>query len=1255
MFRWYANAAKCYVFLSDVSARKRDSTGSVQVWESAFRKSRWHQRGWTLQELLAPRLVDFYSREGELLGDKGTLEGIIHETTGIPTAALRGQRLSDFSAKERMQWASNRKTTRLEDSAYCLLGIFDVAMPLIYGEGDKAFIRLKDEIAKSFRRQLVGTGRDVVSNPCSSDPSNPGPTCIATDNMSPLDRRKTFMASLSFDQMDSRRSTIKTAYSTTCQWLLKHPAYVAWVDPKQLEQHRGFLWINGKPGAGKSTLVKFAYARASNEKPDHEVLLSFFFNARGEQLERSTIGMYRALLFQLLDSAVDLQDLLDDFGHPLTGRVDQVWTIEELCKLVTAAVRKLGKRRLKCFIDALDECDEQEVQQMITFFEDLGQNAVDSGTKIYICFVSRHFPIIEIRHGRQLILEDQDGHAQDLAKYVQRHLQAGKSNVVGEVSTEILRKANGVFLWVVLVVNILNKEFKNGRLFAVKKRLQEIPPGLSDLFKDILRRDCANLDEFLLCLQWVLFAKRPLRREEFYYAMVSGLEPESEEITVWDSDRITEDYMNRFVLTSSKGLAELTRSKTPTVQFIHESVRDFLVKDKGLYEVWPNLGEDLFSSAHDRLKRCCQVYLNVDISSHISPPNPSVKSVSAAKHFRHSLTTSFPFLEYASQHVLYHADEAATAFPQDTFLADFVLEDWVKTTNLFARYDTHRHSPNASLLYVLSANNFARLIRTVCDARPVMGPHGERYHYPLFAALANGHREAVRALLHFSEDAEIPISMDLDDKRRFREVFAARNVDTPLLWALRNEHNTIADKIIQSTDFLIHTSEAERYEAFLMAVTKGHEPTVRVLLAADDSKTDCYEHPHRTVLPRAASYGYDGIVRLLIDNGADIETVDTSTGLGALHAAVKHGRESTVQLLLNMGANPNVVIDRFKEPLLWCHNDDIVRMLLDCGANANVTDQAGETPLSYHSRRFGSTSILQLLLERGADIEHIDREWDTALLRAVRADLTSTTQFLLDNGANTEARDIRGRTALHNATASGRENSTSILLLLLGKGVNIHQIDDRGMTALHHAASGHLLASTASTLLLLGRGANIEARDFEGKTALHHAVSSSPTSDLNSTVLILLERGANIEAVDGNGRTAFELSRCEKDDAVEAALQVFADQRHLVFVAAQIDYQASRKICASLETAESDDSAIFEEIQQAESSATTVSSSGLEMQGTGGKYEQWESFVWPQEPDLDDLGSSRFQEADWEQDAPLDGFTVEQDTDTSSPGDDLSF
>ncbi len=143
MFRWYRNAAQCIVWLADLPA----DDGVPQLAELA--QCRWFTRGWTLQELISPLAVDFFDSEWRARGDKLSLEESISQITGIDTSALRQVRpLGDFSVAHRMAWAAHRQTTRVEDMAYSLMGIFEVNFSLIYGEGTKAFRRLQEEIMK---------------------------------------------------------------------------------------------------------------------------------------------------------------------------------------------------------------------------------------------------------------------------------------------------------------------------------------------------------------------------------------------------------------------------------------------------------------------------------------------------------------------------------------------------------------------------------------------------------------------------------------------------------------------------------------------------------------------------------------------------------------------------------------------------------------------------------------------------------------------------------------------------------------------------------------------------------------------------------------------------------------------------------------------------------------------------------------------------------------------------------------------------
>jgi tetratricopeptide (TPR) repeat protein len=141
MFLWYKNATRCYVYLSDVSVPTATETLQRSQWEMSFRARAWFRRGWTLQELIAPVLVEFFSCKGRQIGDKISLDQLVHEITSIPLAALRNCPLDQFTTSERARWVENRETTEDEDMVYCLLGVLDVAMPTSYGEGREIALR----------------------------------------------------------------------------------------------------------------------------------------------------------------------------------------------------------------------------------------------------------------------------------------------------------------------------------------------------------------------------------------------------------------------------------------------------------------------------------------------------------------------------------------------------------------------------------------------------------------------------------------------------------------------------------------------------------------------------------------------------------------------------------------------------------------------------------------------------------------------------------------------------------------------------------------------------------------------------------------------------------------------------------------------------------------------------------------------------------------------------------------------------------
>jgi len=170
MFRWYQESSLCYVYLADVHGHGGEDMDK-------FFQSKWFTRGWTLQELVAPTALTFYNSRGLTLFDKRNALKSIQSRTSIPATLLSGKKsLSDFSTEEKFSWAQGRETKREEDMAYCLFGLFDVHMPLIYGEGKKkAMDRLRRKVLKAVNNNSAAPGHSIEKHEAKGYPVSPGP------------------------------------------------------------------------------------------------------------------------------------------------------------------------------------------------------------------------------------------------------------------------------------------------------------------------------------------------------------------------------------------------------------------------------------------------------------------------------------------------------------------------------------------------------------------------------------------------------------------------------------------------------------------------------------------------------------------------------------------------------------------------------------------------------------------------------------------------------------------------------------------------------------------------------------------------------------------------------------------------------------------------------------------------------------------------------------------------------------------------
>ncbi|KAI6040421.1 heterokaryon incompatibility protein-domain-containing protein, partial [Pisolithus marmoratus] len=154
MFRWYENSKKCYAYLHDVdvfpSSPDNERFARSEGWPE------WFSRGWTLQELIAPRDLQFFNTEWKSIGDKRNLASMLETITRIPSQVLQdGLASYGPSIAQVMSWAADRRTTRIEDRAYSLMGLLDVNMPTLYGEGKKAFLRLQLEVLHKSNDQTL--------------------------------------------------------------------------------------------------------------------------------------------------------------------------------------------------------------------------------------------------------------------------------------------------------------------------------------------------------------------------------------------------------------------------------------------------------------------------------------------------------------------------------------------------------------------------------------------------------------------------------------------------------------------------------------------------------------------------------------------------------------------------------------------------------------------------------------------------------------------------------------------------------------------------------------------------------------------------------------------------------------------------------------------------------------------------------------------------------------------------------------------
>jgi ankyrin repeat protein len=787
--------------------------------------------------------------------------------------------------------------------------------------------------------------------------------------------------------------------------------------------------------------MKFIHDQARRSSQDSNVVLDFFFNARGVSLEKSTLGMYRSILLQLLTTLPHLQNHLDSVPLPRDGQ----WSILVLVDLFEQIVQHLEHSSVTVYIDALDECDQDEIRDMIYDFDRVGQLAISSGSTLKICYASRHYPHITLREGLglEVFLESEKDHTADITAYINSKLTIGQSKLASEI---LKAKASGVFMWVVLVVQILNKERDRGNMHSLRQKLREIPGDLHKLFQEILAQE-QDKEELLLCIQWVLFAETPFKPRELYSAILY-----TENISTND---VLEEDVHIFITNYSKGLVEITRSRHPTVQFIHESVRDFLLRNDGVRIIWPSLSTGFIADSHMRLAHCCLEYCKIIDTDNV--PIPTIqydytrgmipwRDKSSFDDSRKWMEAAFPFLYRAVRSSLFHADEACT---HGTLSSDFIhsfqlmLNRWVHLYNLTAISPDQEYLPSTPLLYILASEDRPYLIKATSRALELVDVNDEDdFGCPLLAAIYWENSKAIEAFreclvshnqIHGREAKEfrnheercsIEFGQKFRSSKRSVLSFLAEHGDTHLLESLilseklniniQMEQDGTEPVVVAAhrgnramVKFLIGTglfdlNSKDQYgrTPLTVASTQGHEAIVRVLLASKLVDPNVMDGQGISSFSRAIRNDHDAVAQILLETGqVNVDETD-SNGRTHLSRTAQRGYDPMMECLLGIGqANPDLADLSGRTPLSWaaqCARIPVITRLLNTGrVNPDSRDNNGRTPLSWAAQN-SYLAVVRCLLETGrVDPNSCDINGETPASWARRSGRTIIADYIL--------------------------------------------------------------------------------------------------------------------------------------------------------------------------------------------------------------------------------------------------------------------
>ncbi|KAH9876213.1 hypothetical protein J1614_004092, partial [Plenodomus biglobosus] len=980
MFLWYQKAAKCYVLLSDVENISLEGNKEAsRRWKAAFRTSRWFKRGWTLQELLAPHSVEFFSKEGSRLGDKESQKHTIQEVTGIPIKALSGSDLCEFDVAERLSWAENRQTTREEDGAYCLLGIFGIHLSLIYGEGkENALNRLMSKISRN-----AETGRSQGQ-----------------------EERLSKMASwLSApDPSTNYHKAHKQRQAETGLWLLESANFVEWK-----ESAASPLWLYGIPGCGKSILSSTIIEHLLQHCHDDMSMVTayFYFDFNDIQKQDPEL-MLRSLLCQLLQRSITIPKGVDALFSS-SGNGLRLPSVSALIDVTRQTMQEFTQ--VYVVLDALDESTQRS--ELMGVLETIAGWQLDN---LHLLMTSRKVRDIQVSletyvKQEHAVCLQRDVVDQDIQRYVQQRLRDDKDlakwnkdgAVRQEIETALMRGARGMFRWAVCQLDTLAKCRNRAML---RKSLATLPQTLDQTYDRILSAIGEDDCKFAMrILQWLTFSARPLSVEEMAEIVAIDVARDP----AFDRDEVLEDPLE--VLNICSSLVTVTRNEAngdsrpgqQSIALAHYSVQEYLVSERirqgsakqySMQEV----------KCHNAITKSCLKYL-------IQLKDLSKETLERSALARYSA-------EFWSSHLQKTGDE----MEQSSRLAMNLLAidepaylNWIRLYN--PDYPSEKPNLKRSLdmlptpLYYAAKLGLSTIATLLLDRGAEVNVQGGFWGNALQAASYQGHEQIVKMLL--DRDAEFNAQ--------------GGNWGNALQAASYQGHEQIV-KMLLDQGAEVNAQGGYYGNALQTASLQGHEQVVKMLLnqGADVNAQGGF---WGNALQAASYQGHEQVVKMLLNQGADVNAQGGFWG-NALQAASYQGHEQTVKMLLDQGAEVNAQGGYYGNALQVASlqgHEQVVKMLLDQGAEVNAQGGYYGNALQTASLQ-GHEQVVKMLLNQGADVNAQGGDYGNAMQAAAYEGHEETFRILIFSSSFLEPHDPYGRTLLWWAAAVGNPATVEALI-----------------------------------------------------------------------------------------------------------------------------------------------------------------------------------------------------------------------------------